>query len=248
LKRTRASSHQSSLLVLKRLAQAMSFIFIFGLLGYVLLWCFDPANCPISNVKLIGDRKYLALDDIEKTIVPEASLGFFRLKVSSLQQQLLSLPWIKQVQIRRVWPHELVINFEEKIPAARWGSNGLLSIEGELFYPLAMPKGFLNLPLLQGPEGRELQVWQQYLVMKETLLPIHLGIKQLVLAPRGAWHLQLSNDITVILGTNDTLMRLEQFIIAYQKDLHLRAANIATADLRYTSGMAIGWRNEYAKG
>lgn len=225
---------------LKRFLQTLSCVFVFFTVSYSVFWCLDPAHFPISSIRFIGERKYLSQHELQNVIFAEVKTGFFGLKVSSLQQHLLSLPWIKQVDVRKVWPNQLVIHFEEHEPAARWGDKGVISDMGALFYP-ELSKVDVELPKLQGPEGRAPLVWQQFLVMEETLAPLNLTITHLTLAPRGAWHLQLSNGITVILGTNDILMRLQRFVHAYEKQLHMRHTEMAYVDLRYTSGMAIGW-------
>lgn len=230
-------------LALKRLVQGLSCVLIFFTVGYFVFWCLEPAHFPISSVRFIGERKYLSQDELKEVISSEIKKGFFRLKVSTLQQQLLSLTWIARVDVRKVWPNQLVINFEEHQPAALWRGEAVLSVMGVLFYPDIAKVKRLNLPVLQGPEGKSDLVWRQFLVMEETLAPLQLNITQLTLAPRGAWHLRLSNGITVVLGTNDVMMRLHRFARAYEKQLHVRQKEMTYVDLRYTSGMAVGWRS-----
>jgi len=225
---------------LKRFFQTLSCVFVFFAVSYSVFWCLDPAHFPISSVRFVGERKFLSQQELQEVIFAEVKTGFFGLKVSSLQHHLLSLPWIKQVDVRKVWPDQLVIHFEEHKPAAFWGDSGMISDMGALFYP-ELSKLNAELPKLQGPDGRASSVWQQFLVMERALAPLNLTITHLTLAPRGAWHLQLSNGITVILGTNDILMRLQRFVHAYEKQLHARQNEMAYVDLRYTSGMAIGW-------
>lgn len=225
------------------LAHGLSCAFILFAVGYSVFWCLEPAHFPVSAVKFVGERKYLSQDDLKKAIVGEIKKGFFRLKVSTLQQQLLSLTWVKCVEVRKVWPDQLVIRFEEHQPAAFWGKKGMLSVTGALFYPTLSSVKISNLPVLQGPEGKSGLVWQQFLAMEQTLAPLHLKITHLVLAPRGAWQLRLSNGVTVVLGTNDIMTRLRRYVSAYEKHLHTLKREIAYVDLRYTSGMAIGWRS-----
>jgi cell division protein FtsQ len=194
----------------------------------------------------LGERKYLSQENVRKVISSEVKAGFFGLKVLTLQQELLSLPWMKQVDIRKVWPNQLEIHFEEHTPAAMWGDKGVLSSAGILFYPPSTKSLLVKLPVLQGPEGRHTLVWDQFLAIKAILAPVNLEITQLVLAPRGAWHMKLSNGITVVLGTNDIMTRLSHFVGAYKKDLYARHQDMVYVDLRYTSGMTIGWKSNNA--
>ncbi|MFI4937648.1 MAG: cell division protein FtsQ/DivIB [Candidatus Berkiellales bacterium] len=226
----------------KRYVEAFIGACVFFSVGYFLFWCFDPANFPILSVKFVGERKFIAEQDLRKMVRQEINEGFFRLKVSNLRAQLLSLPWVKEVDIRKVWPDQLVVHFAEHTPAALWDKAGLLSSKGTLFEPEFLAKKFSYLPLLTGPEGRHSQVWDQFSEMSEILAPLKLKITQMELAPRGAWQLRLSNGITVVLGTDDILQRLRRFVQVYQKQLSQRAREMAYVDLRYTSGMAIGWK------
>lgn len=231
------------LFLLKRLSQGLSCVIIFFAVGYAVFWCLDPSHFPITSVRFIGERKNLSQEELRTAFVSEVNAGFFRLNVSTLQHQLLSLPWIKQADVRKVWPDQLVVRFEEHTPAAYWSDKGMISDMGTVFYPDISKVSDLNLPILQGPDGRQALVWQQLLVMEETLAPLNLTITHLTLAPRGAWHLRLSNGMMVILGTNDILKRLNRFVQAYDKHLSARAQEMSYVDLRYTSGMTVGWRS-----
>ncbi len=228
--------------ILKRVSQVIGCILVSCAVAYGFFWCLAAVNFPITSVRFIGERKYLNQQDLQMRIVSEVKRGFFRLKVSTLQQQLLSLPWVKKVDIRKIWPDEVVIHFEEHIPAAFWGKTGMLSTMGTLFYPDLSCFTLVNLPLLEGPTGRDALVWQQFLMMEKMLTPLNVRITHLVLAPRGAWHMQLSNGITVVLGTNDVLARVKRFAKAYEKHLYTRKQEVVYVDLRYTTGMAVGWK------
>ncbi|MBS0288118.1 MAG: cell division protein FtsQ/DivIB [Proteobacteria bacterium] len=236
-----AKKPKSIRLLLKRFIQVLSCVTVFFAVGYAVFWCFDPAHFPITSVKFSGQRHYLTQEELREAILPEIKAGFFRLKVSTLQQRLLSLPWIKQADVRKVWPDQLVVRFEEHSPAAYWDDKGIISELGTCFYPDLTKMKALDLPSLKGPEGKSSFIWQQFLAMEDILAPLKLNITQVYLAPRGAWQVQLSNGITVVLGTNDTLARLKRFVSAYEKHLKDHEKKMAYVDLRYTNGMAIGW-------
>lgn len=224
----------------------LSSVGLFFATAYGVIWCLDPSHFPITTVKIIGQRHFLSANVLQETTVPYLQSGFFRLKVSSLQAQLLSLPWIKQVEVRKVWPNQLVIKFEEHTPAAYWINKGikkgLISQTGTLFFPEMKNLKNMELPFLEGPENRSTLVWQQWLQMNNTLADLNLKITHLSLVARGAWQLRLSNGFSVILGRNDELNRLQAFAKAYERHLKDRQFEIASVDLRYTNGMAVGWR------
>lgn len=214
---------------------------LFFLLGYSFFWSMDSRNLPIQSVEFIGEADHLSEATLHGLLTQALNAGFLKLKLSDLRQQLLSLTWMHKVTIRRVWPNHLVVRFEEHTPFARWGKTGIMSTTGVLFYPQEDKAAFLTLPLLEGPQGRESLVWQQYWLMEQILSPLGLHITHLTLALRGAWQLRLSNEMTVVLGTNDVLGRLTRFVRFYEKCFSDASKRIAYVDLRYTNGMAVGW-------
>jgi cell division protein FtsQ len=219
-----------------------AFIVVFSVLG-VLVWFFRPSGFPISNVKIFGNLHYVSEQKISDLVAPQLNNGFFGVKVSNLRQQLIELPWIEHVDVRRVWPGQLVLRIKEHIPAAFWQLDGLLSEKGTLFLPETLNNiEGISLPHLIGPQNQYEKVWLQYLALNKQILPLGLSIVRCELAPRGAWRIQLSNDIIVVLGTHDIDLRLTRFITAYQKVLKDKQDQIDYVDLRYTSGMSVGWR------
>lgn len=212
-------------------------------LSYALFWCTDPVNLPIESIIFAGERRSLSYQDMQEITLSNVTPGFFRLRVSYLQSCLLSIPWLKQVDIRKVWPNKLIIKYEEHAPAARWGEKGIISTAGTLFFPKEQGKDANALPFLKGPDGRNTQVWMQYLSMKSILATQNMMISELILAPRGSWELKLNNGITVILGTDDILKRLKRFVRVYQTHLQSAERDVAYVDLRYTSGLSVGWKS-----
>jgi len=65
----------------------------------------------------------------------------------------------------------------------------------------------------------------------------------LELASRGAWQIMVAPDLLVILGTTDLPSRLTRFVNAYEKGLKTQVGKVAYIDMRYSSGMAVGWKS-----
>ena len=43
------------------------------------------------------------------------------------------MPWVRHASVRRVWPNALAVTLEEYKPLGTWGSDQLVSVDGELF-------------------------------------------------------------------------------------------------------------------
>jgi Cell division septal protein len=43
------------------------------------------------------------------------------------------MPWVRHASVRRVWPNALAVTLEEYKPLGTWGSDQLVSVDGDLF-------------------------------------------------------------------------------------------------------------------
>jgi cell division protein FtsQ len=64
-------------------------------------------------------------------------------------------------------------------------------------------------------------------------------IKRLVLDERRSWEMQLSNNVIVKLGRENTENRLARFIKVFNLENTLDMKNIESMDLRYPNGFAV---------
>ena len=246
----------------------LSFTLIILLIS-VALWGFhelmDPAVLPIRSVKITGDFSNVDRGSLQKIVTSYTGKGFLGADVSGLKESLQKLPWVYTVSISRVWPDTLQINVTEQMPAAKWGDKALLNSVGELFDPgiVQVP----DLPQLQGPFGEQNLVYHNFREMSDLIATLGLKIKWLELAARHAWRLQLSNGLIVILGRDDPLARLNQFVKIFPQLLgeQVNADNSLAnnnsndnqvshqsnnqnnrvadyVDLRYEHGIAVHWK------
>jgi len=44
------------------------------------------------------------------------------MNVNVFREELLLLPWVKTVSVRKVWPDKLLVTITERIPVVRWFS------------------------------------------------------------------------------------------------------------------------------
>lgn len=208
--------------------------------GWVILH--KPSTFPLKTIQIYGTFEHVDKQALQMAIVPYVNTGFFTLDAKSLTQALLKLPWVGDVSLRRVWPNVLIVNVAEKEIIARWGTEGLLTENGNLFTP---PQNiiFNNVPLLAGPEGEQVNVLRHYQQMSIALKPLGLSITQLMLSDHWSWSMTLDNGMTVLLGRGDVMSPLERLVEAYPKVFGDRGAEVETVDLRYNNGLAVKWRH-----
>lgn len=201
---------------------------------------------PLREVELRGTLAHTTGAEVERALRGRVAGNFFAVDLAQPRAALEQLPWVRRVQVRRVWPDRLEVTLEEHVALARWGDLGLVNVQGERF----AGKSDAALPLLAGPAGSESEVTQRYLRFAVMLTPLGAPLEALMLSPRRAWQARLGDGLTIELGRdvpNDPVdRRLERFVAVSSQMLGRMQGRPAPAggattyvDLRYPNGFAL---------
>jgi cell division protein FtsQ len=204
-------------------------------------WLQDEQRLPVQNIVVNGNISMLDVDALEASIRRENAGSFFAIDVNDVHRLVEQQPWVYSASIRKRWPSSLYIHVVEQQAAARWNGDLLLNKYGDSF------DGKLDspaLPVLFGPGGSEKTALTGYQHMRSLLRSSGQRIQQLVLSERFAWTLQLKNGITLHLGRQEYIKRLQRFIDVYPLLLEEKKA-INYIDLRYDTGLAVGWADAF---
>lgn len=198
----------------------------------------DPATLPIRAVKVEGRFTHVTAQALQQAVADAATGGFLSVDVDAIRRAALSLPWVHSVGVRRVWPDTLRLTVTEQIAVARWGEQGLINSDGDVFTPdpSSFPPG---LPELRGPAGTEDAVLSQYRAMNQALAPLKLRITRLELDERRAWRLYMGGGMELVLGREQAEARLQRFINIYPALQAAEPPGIARVDMRYSNGFAL---------
>jgi cell division protein FtsQ len=209
-----------------------------------LVWLVAIAmNQPISSIALEGHFQRVSPDEVERAVKERVvATGLVSVNLNAVKRAVEHLPWVASAQVARSWPRTLAIRVTEQKPAARWGANGLLNVDGDLFLSEAkhIPP---ELPRLSGPQGSEHEVARRYFATQGRLVEAGMRITSVRLDERGSWEFDIDNGITVRLGRRQLDERFERFISTALKLVGQRATDMTYVDMRYTNGFAVGWRN-----
>lgn len=205
-------------------------------------WMQEPTSFPIQQVNVDGQLTHESPTAIQKIMQTQITGGFFSLNVSAAKQALLALPWVADVSFRRVWPHTLNVKITEQQPIARFGKNGVLNVTGDIFYPDAhfLPH---NLPDLEGPADQSKVLFNFYQTVNALAHVIGLSVIALHLNAEQSWDLMLSNQVKVMLGRQEALMRFKRFVAIYPKIIAVSTTSMVAVDLRYPNGVAVQYQN-----
>lgn len=231
--------------LLSAIADLLILVAAAALLAAGAVWLVRVPSLPVRLVVFAEELPHTRRLEIEQ-ILPSALKGnFFSINLEMVRATLEQLPWIRKVEVRRVWPARLEVKVEEHRPAARWGETRgeLVNSYGEVFSASLAEPELAMLPLLFGPSGTAPEVLKRYSELVGSFKAIGEKPVQVILSPRLAWQLKLEHGMLVDLGREQPKspvgIRLQRFIDVYPEMVGKQAARPSVVDLRYPNGFAI---------
>ncbi len=219
----------------------LSVLLLFIGAALALDWLLRSDNFPVENVHFEGPFEHVTKEQLVKTVEHQARGNFFALDLDAIKARVEALPWIYRASVRRYWPRDLYINFNEQQLVARWGEQAWLNAAGELVRLPDTSTAGLDLPELNGPQGTHAQVLQYYHDFARQLQQSGLHINAVNLSSRRTWSVRLSNGFTILLTREDPQPKLARFVQVYARKLAALERNIKQVDLRYTNGLSVEW-------
>ena len=201
----------------------------------------DADALPIEAVAIKGERTHTSDEEIQAALQDLMQRSFFSADVNQVQEALEALPWVYRASVRREWPAKLRVYLVEQDVVAHWNGDAWLNKLGEVF-DAPQKENIGPLPRLAGPEGQSKVVLTTYRQVSELLKINGFDLEGLSLSPRHAWHGVLGSGIMLELGREDKMARIQRFINVYPT-LIKQEKDVAKVDLRYDTGLAVGWVN-----
>lgn len=229
-----------------------------ALLAAAAVWLVRMPALPIKQVVFSQELQHVRRLEVEQVLPAVLKGNFFSVNLEAVRGALEKLPWVRKVEVRRVWPARLEVRVEEHRPAARW-EDGRTASRGELVntfgevFPAALPEeAGAGLPVLYGPAGTAPEVLKRYAEFMAAFKPVGHKPVQVVQSPRLAWQLKLDNGMVVELGHEQPKAplgaRLQRFVEVYPATVAARPTAPSTVDLRYPNGFAMRVAGAEAKG
>ena len=200
---------------------------------------------PLRHLALQGELARVTREQAEGAAQEGAVGTFFSVDLDAVRRAFEALPWVRKVEVRRSWPDRIEVAIEEHAALAHWGSDTqvkrLVNTYGEVFEG-DLPDG-VRLPQFAGPAGSAEDVTRRYGAFRQALAPLDLEPRQVLLSPRYAWQIRLSNGLTLELGRDQlqkpVLERLSRFVAVYAQTLGSLNRRLDYVDLRYPNGFAL---------
>jgi len=198
----------------------------------------QPTTLPIRQVGIEGEFRQLSRSELQQLISGQLRGGFFSMDVTALRNAVTANPWVRDVQVQRVWPDTLKVMVREQTAVAQWHDRGLVNTSGEYFEP-DMTSAPAGLPVLVGPPDSQMLLTERLLRLQEALAPIGLEVEGLTLSDRRAWTFTTTGGLEVVLGREEFPSRLQRFVELVPASLGERFDAARYVDMRYTNGFAV---------
>ena len=203
-------------------------------------WAVRQPAFALREVVVVKPLERASAAHLEAVVREELAGTFFTMDLARAQRALAQVPWVRNVALRRQWPHRLEVEVDEHAPFARWNDAALVNSRGEVFN--AEWKD--DLPQFQGQEGRAAEMTAQYNAWTGALgaarargahaAPFARGeLAHRAIGPHG--------PLAIELGRDDADARLARFVAAQPRTLGALAqagTRVEYVDLRYRNGFA----------
>ncbi len=229
----------------RRLSLLLVMLFFAGLVavgGVSYRYLADPMRMPVRTIRVENHFRHLDRIELQRVLSAAVDGGFFSVDLEKVRSAALSLPWVAEARVRRVWPDRLQVKIVEQNPLARWNDKALVNAAGEIFRPRKLPRDLPKLRL-RGPDDQTRRMIRFYQQIVPRLARRGMGIQELVLDKRGEWRLLLNRGVTLVLGREGVLRRLDRLLAVYPV-LRREERSVSRIDLRYEQGFAVAWRAE----
>lgn len=195
----------------------------------------------ISDVRIVGSLRWVSPEELEQTIAGRLQGGFFRVDAAAVRAAALSVPWVRDASVRRVWPGKLHVTVTEDQPVARWVGGGLVTDRGTLL-PVRHAHAAIGLPVFDGPREALPRLRDGLRELGAIFDGIGGGIARLERSAAGNWSLEFADGVRLVFRDGQE-RHVRRFAAVYLSALIGRREFIERIDLRYPNGFAVRWRN-----
>lgn len=226
-------------------ANALFVIAALALTALCTVWVMKQPVFAIHGIRVEGDTSRNSVSTIRANAAPHLAGNLFTLDLGDARQAFESVPWVRHAVLRRVWPNRLAVHLEEHRPAAFWGDDKLVNVQGEVFEANLGAVEDDSLPTLDGPSGSSGQVLAMYRRLDPMFKRMEASIDTLTLSGRGTWHVALDTGAELELGRgteDEVLVRTDRFLSTVTQVTSRYQRPLEYADLRHNEGYAVRLR------
>ena len=218
--------------MIRKLMVALSSLLV--ALAAFLVW--QQLDRPVQVVRVEGALSASEQQAVREVVTRAVSSGVLSLDLEALTADIRALSWPREVHVRRLWPHSLVVSVDKEAPVASWGEDGYLTSAGKIVH---LPDLVADLPVLDARLSSPRHAMEVFLLLQKQLDAGGLRIARLRENALGEWELTLASGLVLQLGNDFLNQRLQRFMTVYRQVLEDEPHAGLHADARYGNGVAV---------
>ena len=203
------------------------------------------ATVDVKTVRLAGDLTHGEGQEVQAAVAEVLARPGFN-SASDVARAVEDLDWVREVQVRRLWPDVLHVMVSRQTLAARWGDDGehYLTTGGNI---VALPPEdrdpvLRHLPVLKASHASSAEAMRLNTLLDEIAQAGSLALDRLEQDEAGNWIATVSGGVEVVLGTSSLGERFRRFLVVHHRALRQEVARVERVDARYETGVAVRWR------
>ena len=197
----------------------------------------------VQHVVVRGEYSKVPLGAVRQALTPALGVSLWVLPMDQLAKRVQWLsPWIDSVSVRRLPPHDLVVDIHQRRAVAYLNQNALIDEHMQVFTPKKMATD--EMVRLYGPEDQVQALWDFASYSANIVQSLGWVIDSVRLG-RFGFSIHTRQGIEIVVGKERAHERLERLVKAYpsiKASEHVLNKIPANIDLRYANGLAIQWK------
>ncbi len=204
-------------------------------------WLLQPDRFPVRHVRFEGSFTRVTDAELARAVGDSVRGNLLLVDLDAVRARVEALPWVYRAYVRRAWPGDVAVRFEEQRIVASFGNDAWVNEHGEA---VRLPDPGLpgTLPELQGPEGTSALLLDRFKQFSSILAGTGFSPVRLTLTPRRTFEIGTAEGVVLVLDRETPDRKLERFARVRGTTPALAAANLRRVDLRYANGFAVEWR------
>lgn len=191
----------------------------------------------VDQIRIVGNQETSEIDIFERVGLDgwTSLVGF---DAAEARDRVLSLPWVEQASVRKVYPAALEIDLVEKKPFAIWQHGSHLTLiekDGAAIAPLVGAR-HVDLPLVVGRGAAEDAA--AFIEGLQEFPQLAASVKGYIRVSQRRWNLRLKNGITVKLPERGERAALEE-LVRLDREKGLLSRDIVAVDMRLTDRLVV---------
>lgn len=220
------------------------FVMMAGFTAYGSFKAIDTVlSVPVEEVKVSGQLQFQDQLDIKTVINRYTDNGFVQVDLEKLHHELVALPWMNSVSIKRELPNGLLIELHEEKAAAFWNNDALINQQGKVFTPEVLPV-IEGLPIFSGKNHQ--QVLSLYSKVQALLPETQKPVRELHINHRNTVQVVLANEIILVMQLKNIDQQVTHWMQLSSNLAAEKIQNMKKVDLRYSNGAAVEWKEQLA--